>query len=81
MDCDSFLLSNETQNNFNDLRNVENFFDFSVLNKDHELFSNKSKKVTSKIKIETPKNVWIKKFVCLGPKAFNSDVVIKILIN
>ena len=42
MDCDSFVLSIETQNIINDLKNLEDLFDFSNLDKNHELFSNKN---------------------------------------
>ena len=45
MDCDSFVLSIETQNIINDLKNLEDLFDFSNLNENHELFSNKNKKL------------------------------------
>ena len=68
MDCDSFALSIETQNIINDLKNLEDFFDFSNLDKNHELFSNKNKKVVGKFKIETPENIWIDEFVALGSK-------------
>ena len=70
MDCDSFVLSIETQNIINDLKNLENLFDFSNLNKNHELFSNKNKKVVGKFKIETPKNIWIDEFVALRSKCY-----------
>ena len=43
MDCDSFVLSIEIQNINNDLKNLEYLFDFSSLNKNHELFGNKNK--------------------------------------
>ena len=43
MDCDSSVLSIETQNINNNLKNLEDLFDFSNLNKNHELFSNKKK--------------------------------------
>ena len=45
MDCDSFVLSIETQHIINDLKNLEDLFDFSNLNENHELFSNKNKKL------------------------------------
>ena len=44
MDSDSLVLSIETQNIINDLKNLEDLFDFSNLDKNHELFSNKNKK-------------------------------------
>ena len=70
MDCDSFVLSIETENINNDLRNLEYLFDFSNLDKNHELFSNKNKKVVGKFKIETPKNIWIDEFVALRSKCY-----------
>ena len=70
MDCDSFVMSIETQNIINDLKNLEDLFDFSNLNKNHELFSNKNKKVVGIFKIETPKNIWIDEFVALRSKCY-----------
>ena len=54
MDCDSFVLSITTQNNFIDLKFFKHLFGFNNLNKDHKLFSNKNTKVVCKLKIETP---------------------------
>ena len=56
---DSFVLSVNTKNIIQDLHNLKEYFDFSNLDKDHELFSNENKKVLGKFKIETPKNIWI----------------------
>ena len=70
MDCDSFVLSIETQNKFNNLKNLEDLFDFSNLNKNPEVFSNKNKKVLGKFKIETPENNWIDEFVALRSKCY-----------
>ena len=65
MDTDSFVLSVNTKDVIKDLKNLEDIFDFSNLDKNHELFSNKNKKVNSKFKIETPKNIRIDEYVCL----------------
>ena len=46
--CDSFVLSIETENIINDLKNLEDLFDFSNLDTNHDLFSNKNKKVVAK---------------------------------
>ena len=70
MDCDSFVLSIETEIIINDLKNLEDLFDFSNLDKNHEVFSNKNKKVVGKFKIETPKNVCIDEFVALRSKCY-----------
>ena len=55
IDTDEFVLSVSTKDIFNDLKNLENKFLFSNLDENHELFSNKNKKVIGKFKIETPK--------------------------
>ena len=68
MDTDSFVLSVNTKDIIKDLKNLEDIFDFSNLDKNHELFS--KKKVIGKIKIETPKNTWIDEFVCLRSKMY-----------
>ena len=73
LDCDSFVLSMKTEHRINDLKYLEDLIDFSNLDENHELFSNKNKKVIGKFKIETPKNIWIDEFVALRSKwhAFN----------
>ena len=70
MDTDSFILSVNTKDIIKDLKNLEDIFDFSNLDENHELFSNKNKKVIGKFKIETPKNIWIDEFICLRSKIF-----------
>ena len=70
MDTDSFILSVNKKDIIKDLKNLEDIFDFSNLDKNHELFSNKNKKVIGKFKIETPKNIWIDEFVCLRSKMY-----------
>ena len=55
MDTDSFVLSVNTIDITKDLKKLEDIFDFSDLDENHELFSNKHKKVMGKFKIETPK--------------------------
>ena len=68
MDTDSFVLSVNTKDIIEDLKNLEDVFDFSNIDENHELFSDKNKKVNGKFKIETPKKVWIDEFVCLRSK-------------
>ena len=68
IDTDAFVLSVNTNDIIKDLKNLEDLFDFSNLDEKHELFSNKNKKRVGFFKIETPKNIWIDKFVCLGSK-------------
>ena len=70
IDTDSFVLSVNTKDIIKDLKNLEDIFDFSNLDKDHELFSNKNKKVIGRFKIETPKNIWIDEFICLRSKMY-----------
>ena len=56
-----------------DLKKLEDIFDFSNLDKNHELFSKKNKKVFGKFRIETPKNLWIHEFVCLRSKMYSFE--------
>ena len=70
MDTDSFLLRVNTKDIIKDLKIHGDFFDFGNLNENHELFSNKHKKVIGKFKIETPKCIWIDEFVCLRSKMY-----------
>ena len=50
MDTDSFVISVKTKDIIKDLKNLEDLFDFRNLNKNHEIFSNKNKKVIGNIK-------------------------------
>ena len=58
MDTDSFVLSMNTKDSIKDFKNSEDIFDFSNLDRNHELFSNK-KNVIGKFKNETPENLWV----------------------
>ena len=69
IDTDGMILSMKPENIIKDLKTLEDIFDFSNLDENHELFSNKNKKIYDKFKIKTPKNVWIDEFVCLRSKA------------
>ena len=57
IDTDSFVLSVNKKDIIKELKNLEDIFDFSNLDENHELFSNKKKKVIGKFKTETPKNI------------------------
>ena len=48
MDTDSFKLSVNTKDLIKGLKNLEYTFDFSNLDKNHELFSNKNEKILAK---------------------------------
>ena len=50
---------------------MEDIFDFSNLDENHELFSERNKKVFGKFEMETPKNIWKDEFVCLRSKAYS----------
>ena len=71
IDTDGMFLSMKTKDIIRDLKNLEDIFDFSNLDKNHELYSEKNKKVIGKFKLETPKNIWIDEFVCLISKAYS----------
>ena len=53
---DGRILSMKTQNNKKGFKNLEEIFDFSNLDENHELFSIKNKTIFGKFKIETPKS-------------------------
>ena len=55
MDTDSFVLSVNTNDIIKDLKNSEDIFDFCNLDKSHELFSNKNKKVIGFLKLKHPR--------------------------
>ena len=71
VDTDAFFLSMNTKDIIKDLKNFEDIFDFSNLDETHELFSNKSNKVIGIFKKETPKTIWVEKFVCLRSKMYS----------
>ena len=50
MDADSFVLSVNTKDIIKDLKTLEDIFDFSNLDENHELISNKNKKVIGNLK-------------------------------
>ena len=70
IDTDGMFSSMKTKNILKD-KKFRRFFDFSNLDENHELYSEKNKKVIGKFKIETPKNIWIDEFVCLRSKAYS----------
>ena len=72
-DTDAFIMSIKTTDIVNDLSNLQDqykMFDFSNLNKEHKLFSNEFKKIPGYLKIETPKSLYIDRFVCLRSKCY-----------
>ena len=71
IDTDAFVLSVNTKDIIKDLKNLEDIFDFSNLDENHELFSNKHKKVIGKFKIETFKSICIHEFICLRSKMYS----------
>ena len=70
MDCDSFVLSIKSENIIKDLKQLEYIFDFSNIDENHELYSEKNKKVLGKFKIETPKTIFIDEFIALRSKMY-----------
>ena len=71
IDTDGMILYMKTENIIKNLKNMEDIFDFSNLDENHEIFSNRNKKVIGKFKLETPKNIWIDEFVCLRSEAYS----------
>ena len=70
MATDSFILSVKTNDINRDLKNLEDLFDFSNIDENHELYSEKNKKVLGKFKIETPINIFIDEFIALRSKMY-----------
>ena len=70
MDCDSFVLRLKTEDIIKDIKKLEDIFDFSNLDKDYELFSNKNKKVNGKFKTKTPTNIWMKECIAMRSKCY-----------
>ena len=70
MDCKCFVLTIETQNIINDLKNLKELIDFSNLKENHELLSKKNKNLVGKFKLETPGKIWIDEFVALRRKCY-----------
>ena len=50
IDTDAFVSSIITSKNIDDLHNLSDFYDFSIKNKNHRIFSNKKKKVVGSFK-------------------------------
>ena len=71
IDTEGVFLSMKTKDIIKDLKNLEDIFDFSNLDKNHELFREKNKKVIGRFKLVTPQNIWIDEFVCLRSKAYS----------
>ena len=70
VDTDAFVLSINTKDIIKDLKSLEHIVDFSNLDKNYELFSNKNKKIFGKFKIEPHKNIWIDECICLRCKMY-----------
>ena len=71
IDTDGMILSMKTKDIIKDLKNLEYIFDFSNLDENHELYSEKNKRIPGKFKNECPKNIWIDEFICLRSKAYS----------
>ena len=70
MDTDSFELSVNAKDIVEELKNLEDLFEFSNINEDHELCSIKNKKVVGKFEREILKNTCFEKFICLRSKMY-----------
>ena len=72
-DIDSFLLNIPTEDIYDDLKRLENYFDFSNYPKDHPLYSTQNKAVLGKFKDETA-GVPIEEFIGLRSKCYSIKV-------
>ena len=65
MNTDRFVISINTKAIIKDLKNLDDLFDLSILNGNHDLINIGNKKVFGKFRIETPKIVSIDESNCL----------------
>ena len=72
-DTDSFLLHIPSEDIYNDLKRLENYFDFSNYPKDHPLYSTQNKAVLGKFKDETA-GVPIEEIIGLRSKCYSIKV-------
>ena len=70
VDTDGAVKSMKTKDYIKDLKNLEDLFDFSNFNENHELVSIKNEKVRTKFELETPKNIWIDELAALQSKMY-----------
>ena len=80
LDTDSFVLSVSKKDIINDLKNLADLFNFSNLDENHEIFSNE-KYIFAFSKIDTPKNIWIDKFICQKVRCMHINVETIVKIN
>ena len=52
IDTDAFVLSLNTKDFIKDLKNLEDVYDFSIIDENHEFFSNVNKKVMVNLKYQ-----------------------------
>ena len=71
IDTDGVILSMNIKDIIKDLNSLEDIFDFSNLDENHELFSEKNKKVVGKFKNECPRNFWLDEFIYLRSKFYS----------
>ena len=70
MYTDSFQLCITATDGITNLKNLEDFVDFTFLNENNEIFSNENKEVIGNFGIKTPKIIWIDEFACLRSKMY-----------
>ena len=73
IDTDSFVLNLKTEDlvsHFWKLQREYRIFDSSNLDEENNFFSNELNKLPRYLKIETPKSLSIKEFVCLRSKVY-----------
>ena len=70
MDIGGIVVGLNTKEIIKNLKKLEDLFDNSNLNENHEIFSKKNEKVTGIFKLETPKSIWIDEFVALRSKTY-----------
>ena len=70
-DCDSFVMSAQTDDIVNDLKETYKMYDFHNLDSNHELYDNRLEKIPGYLNIETPKSLYLDKFVAFRSKSYS----------
>ena len=70
-DCESFVMSAQTDDIVNDLKETYKMYDFHNLDSNHELYDNRLEKIPGYLNIETPKSLYLDKFVAFRSKSYS----------
>ena len=81
IDTDGIILSMRTENFIEDLKILEDMFDFSNLDENHEIFSNKNKKYMANLKLKPLKMSGLTNLFVWEVKRMLLNVVMRVKIK